>query len=148
MASISIDDRRIWERLRERLGKKALVRAGVLEGATNGETGEPIAPYAAYNEFGAAGIPPRAFLRVTRREKKAEWIENLARALRAGRAPQEALDLVGRRMADDIQAKIMSNMPPENSEATRRRKNAEEAGKGTLVDTGSLAHSINYEVPE
>ena len=47
-------------------------------------------------------------------------------------------------MADDIQATIKSNMPPDNAESTKRRKNAK--GKGTLIDSGSLLKSIDYEV--
>ena len=148
MATVTVRGEEVWRRIRERLGKKALVRAGVPEGASNGVTGELIAPQAAANEFGAPGIPARPFLRTTLNKKKDEWVRNVVAAFRAGRTPEEVLALVGGRMAEDIQATIMSNMPPRNSDLTRLRKNAEGAGKGTLVDTGSLVRSIDYEVKQ
>ncbi|MFQ9365596.1 MAG: hypothetical protein ACLS73_04730 [Bilophila wadsworthia] len=91
-------------------------------------------------------IPSRPFLRSTLDAKADAWCDNLAEALEAGRTPKEAMRLVGRRMADDIQATIKSNMPPDNAESTKRRKNAKGAGKGTLIDSGSLLKSIDYEV--
>ena len=157
-----------------------VVKAGVLENATRGEGGTPVAEYAAYNEYGATieipertqtlyfkrkrdgsksdfpqdasvkahtvTIPSRPFLRSTLDAKADAWCDNLAEALEAGRTPKEAMRLVGRRMADDIQATIKSNMPPDNAESTKRRKNAKGAGKGTLIDSGSLLKSIDYEV--
>ncbi len=91
-------------------------------------------------------IPSRPFLRSTLDAKADVWCDNLAEALEAGRTPKEAMRLVGRRMADDIQATIKSNMPPDNAESTKRRKNAKGAGKGTLIDSGSLLKAIDYEV--
>ena len=160
-----------------------VVKAGVLENATRGEGGTPVAEYAAYNEYGATieipertqtlyfkrkrdgsvwnrfvkkgksdfaqdasvkahtvTIPSRPFLRSTLDAKADAWCDNLAEALEAGRTPKEAMRLVGHRMADDIQATIKSNMPPDNA------KNAKGAGKGTLIDSGSLLKSIDYEV--
>ena len=126
-----------------------VVKAGVLENATRGEGGTPVAEYAAYNEYGATieipertqtlyfkrkrdgsvgnrfvkkgksdfaqdasvkahtvTIPSRPFLRSTLDAKADAWCDNLAEALEAGRTPKEAMRLVGRRMADDIQATI------------------------------------------
>lgn len=91
-------------------------------------------------------IPSRPFLRSTLDAKADAWCRNLAEALGAGRTPKQAMRLVGRRMADDIQATIKSNMPPDNAESTKRRKNAKGAGKGTLIDSGSLLKAIDYEI--
>ena len=149
-----------------------VVKAGVLENATRGEGGTPVAEQTLYfkrkrdgsvgNRFVKKGksdfaqdasvkahtvtIPSRPFLRSTLDAKADAWCDNLAEALEAGRTPKEAMQLVGRRMADDIQETIKSNMPPDNAESTKRRKNAKGAGKGTLIDSGSLLKSINYEV--
>ena len=166
--------------LKQYITPDIVVKAGVLENATRGEGGTPVAEYAAYNEYGATiEIPERTqtlyfkrkrdgsggkrgvrkgksdvavtthsrpFLRSTLDAKADAWCDNLAEALEAGWTPKEAMRLVGRRMADDIQATIKSNMPPDNAESTKRRKNAKGAGKGTLIDSGSLLKSIDYEV--
>lgn len=92
-------------------------------------------------------IPARPFMRQTLKEKKKAWAESLARALKEGVSAEDALNIVGRQMEDDIRAKILSNMAPANAPSTVARKNKEEAGRvGTLVDTGALAQSISYEI--
>lgn len=134
------------------------VKAGVLEGAANNETGESVAEYAAYNEFGTADIPSRPFMRKTFDKHSETWVKGLGKALANGRSPREAVQLVGMRMADDIVVTIGSNMSPPNSAATIAHKTKEVTGTGaakgekqvpgTLIDTGSLISSINYEVLE
>lgn len=162
-----------------------VVKAGVLENATRGEGGTPVAEYAAYNEYGATieipertqtlyfkrkrdgsvgnrfvkkgksdfaqdatvkahtvTIPSRPFLRSTLDAKAGVWCDNLTKALEAGRTPKEAMRLVGRRMADDIQATIKSNMPPDNAESTKRRKNAKGAGKGRSSTPGACSSPL------
>lgn len=146
MAAITISGGDKWKAYLERLAQKAEVRAGVLEGATNIETRQLVAEYAAYNEFGTARIPARPFMRTTLQKQRGEWVQGLGRLL-ASRDPEQALHFVGRRMEDDIRAKILSNMAPANAPSTVARKNKEEAGRaGTLVDTGALAQSISYEI--
>lgn len=146
MASITISGGHKWKAYLQRLAQKAKVRAGVPEGATNSE-GKSVAEYAAYNEFGAARIPPRPFMRNTLEEQRRNWIDALAALLKEGHTPDNALQLLGRRMADDIQAKILSNMDPANAASTIAGKNKKEAGRaGTLVDTGALVTSISYVV--
>lgn len=145
MAAITISGGDKWKAYLERLAQKAEVRAGVLEGATTTE-GQSVAQYAAYNEFGTARIPARPFMRTTLQKQRGEWVQGLGRLL-ASRDPEQALHFVGRRMEDDIRAKILSNMAPANAPSTVARKNKEEAGRaGTLVDTGALAQSISYEI--
>lgn len=145
MAAITISGGDKWRKALERMARKAQVRAGVLEGATTTE-GQSVAQYAAYNEFGTARIPARPFMRTTLQKQRGEWVQGLGRLL-ASRDPEQALHFVGRRMEDDIRAKILSNMAPANAPSTVARKNKEEAGRaGTLVDTGALAQSISYEI--
>lgn len=51
---------RLIRKLQEMARARGKVRAGILENATNRETGEPIAPYAAVNEYGGTiNIPAR-----------------------------------------------------------------------------------------
>ena len=159
--------------LRKLSDARGRVKAGVTEGAAN-DNGKDVLAYAPVQEFGghipvtdkmrgflAANygihlrkdtthitIPPRSFLRTTLQEKGNEWVTFLGRALNAGRKPEDALELVGGRMQDDIIAKINSNMPPPNSAATNfiKQQDAPAAMGKTLQHTGTLIHSINYEV--
>lgn len=131
------------------------VKAGILEGATNNESGENIAAYAAHNEFGTADIPSRPFLRKTFNDNSDKWAGGLATMLQNGRSPEQALKLLGMKMQDDIVKTIKSNMPPRNAPATiaRKTKTVTKGGKtvgshapGTLIDTGSMLNAVNYEV--
>lgn len=135
-----------WRNALQKYLRAPGLRVGILEGATNTETGEKIAPYAAKNEYGAPGIPSRPFMRATVDAKQNIWPKNIAASLRAGRDIMQAIELVGTRMADDIQETIKSSMPPPNSPETLLRKRADVAGKGTLIDTSSMLLAIDYEV--
>ena len=131
---------------------RATLRVGVMENARNIDTGEPVAPYAAANEFGTSRIPGRPFLRATIDAKGHEWAAYLGRAIRASVPLQEALELTGERMKSDVKATIAGNMAPANAPSTIRRKlrQEDEGGgmmhSGTLIETGSLLRSIEYEV--
>lgn len=132
-------------------GQALTVSAGVRENAKNKETGELVAPYAALNEFGGVSdfhgktikIPSRPFMRSTFETKQSEWVEGLRRLLAAGHSVEDALDLTGLKMKQDIQTTIKSNMPPPNSPETLKYKNRD---MGTLMQTGSLHQSIKYRV--
>lgn len=172
MANISIKGGDKWRKVLSRMAQdKAIkVRAGVLEGATTTD-GKTVAQYAAYNEFGAVVrvspkmkaffryrfgvnlkkdelvIPVRPFMRTTLEKHRQAWVSGVVALLKNGHTPQDTLQQVGKRMAGDIQAQIMSNMDPENSGLTTKIKNERESGRaGTLVNTGTLVRSINYEV--
>lgn len=165
----------ILQHLEELAEAKGLVKAGILEGAANAE-GRDVLDYAPVQEFGGhiavtpkmrgflsaqygihlkkstthITIPPRPFMRTTFEEHWQEWVELLAGYLRSGVASEIALEYVGMRMQDDIIAQIASNMPPPNSPATdmiKRREAPANVGR-TLMHTGTLAHSIDYEVTE
>lgn len=163
---------RILEKLASIAGD-GKVKAGVLEGATNAK-GTSVLQYAPIQEFGGIipvtkkmrgflaavygiylkkttgviSIPSRPFLRTTYEQNADKWVEHLGRAIEAGRSVEDALELVGMEMEDDIINTIKSNLPPPNSEATNKIK-AQEApaalGK-TLQFTGTLIHSIKHEV--
>ena len=172
MANISIRGGDKWRKALGRLAQDKVmkVRAGVLEGATNTE-GKSVAQYAAYNEFGAMVrvtpkmkaffryrfgvnlkkdvlvIPARPFMRTTLENHRQEWVNMVAAALKAGILPEDVLEKIGRRMEQDIQATIMSNMEPKNSDLTTKIKNEQESGRaGTLFNTGTLFKAIKHEV--
>ena len=141
----------LFPELRDYDGTVAL-RAGVMEGAKNIDTDEPVAPYAAANEFGTSRIPSRPFLRSTVDSRNNEWSDYLGRAIANGVKPRQAVELTGERMVSDVQATIESNMPPRNADSTIRRKlrQEDEGGgmmhAGTLIDTGSLLRFIKFKV--
>lgn len=128
------------------------LRVGVMESARNEKTGKPVAPYAAANEFGTSRIPARPFLRSTIETNGGEWANYLGRAIGHGVPLQDALELTGEKMKSDVKATIAGNMAPANAPGTIRRKlrQEDEGGgmmhSGTLIETGSLLRSIEYEV--
>ena len=95
-------------------------------------------------------IPARPFMRSTVEAQKDAWAKAFADAFVAKAHERDAvvrgLNLLGRKMQDDIVATIKSNLAPDKAESTKRRKNAKGAGKGTLIDKGHLLKSISYEV--
>lgn len=149
-----------------------MVKAGVLEGAKTAD-GKSVLDYAPIQEFGGQikvtdkmrgflavnygihlrkdtthiTIPPRSFLRSTYQKHKREWFDIVARAIKAGKG-ELALEYAGIRMQDDIIQTIQGNMPPPNSAMTTmiKQKVAPAAVGKTLMQTGTLVHSINYEV--
>ena len=156
MAAIKVTglDMRKWretERKLKELGGVRSVRVGILPGSRNAD-GENIAEYAAANEYGTADIPSRPFMRTTAREKGFAWAGVLAGALR-GRTVKDpnvgrrAFTAVGRVAQADIQATIMSNMPPANSPEYAAEKVKENGGyAGTLFLSGDMHKSINFEL--
>lgn len=152
---------------------KGTVKAGIMEGSENYAD---VMVYAPVQEFGGKikvtpkmrgylaynygiylkkstthiTIPSRPFMRTTFQRHWKEWAEILTHYLTAGVASETVLELVGRRMEDDIRDQINSNMPPPKSEATRLIESQSDRGPGnldkTLYESGQMAHSIRYEV--
>lgn len=133
-------------------GPLPVLRVGVMENAKNIDTHEPVAPYAAANEFGTSRIPARPFLRSTIDAKGDDWADYLGRAIRDGATVHRAFALTGERMVSDVQATIAGNMAPPNASSTIRRKlRQEDKGgglmhSGTLIESGSLLRSIAFKV--
>lgn len=125
------------------------VRVGILDGSTN-DDGEVIAVYAAKNEFGAAGIPARPFLRHTIASKLSAWAKlfiNITRNrwLSDESTVHRAFTALGRLAQSDVQATILSNMPPPNNPAYAAAKRKKNGGySGTLVKTGAMLQAIHY----
>lgn len=143
-----------WRELERRisaLGNVHAVRVGILPGSMT-DDGQNIAEYACYNEFGTSHIPARPFMRTTAQQQGKKWAGILAGALRGqiGRSPdalRRAFMAVGRVAQSDIQATIMSHMPPPNNPQYAARKVKENGGySGTLFNTGQMLQSINFEL--
>ncbi|HDL6962225.1 TPA: hypothetical protein PXM28_001467 [Yersinia enterocolitica] len=131
---------------------KLQMNVGILAGATNEDTGEPIAPYAAANEFGTLNIPPRPFMRNTVSEKSGEWGETFGKLVSeqahdAG-GIEKALSTLGAVMVQDIRDSIERSIPPPNADSTinnKRRKGRASPDK-TLVDSGSMQRAVAFEI--
>lgn len=146
------------------LGKKG-VYIGVPMKSNGRDGGIGNAQIAAIHEFGApqAGIPERSFLRFTMKKDKDEIKTNMGHALKAvvlNKASVEvAYSKVGAVAAGLVKQTIAGNqVQPPTSQATiqarlKRKKSLSGAKRAalagsevTLVDTGALMGSIDYEV--
>ncbi|HFF9119475.1 TPA: hypothetical protein ACGFAU_004512 [Yersinia enterocolitica] len=131
---------------------KLQMNVGILAGATNRDTGDPIAPYAAANEYGTLNIPARPFMRNTVAEKSGEWGRTLG-GLVAGKAHdagsiEKAFNILGAVMVQDIRDSIEHSIPPPNTQSTinnKRRKGRASPDK-TLVDSASMQGAVDFEI--
>ena len=148
------------------LGGVKGVKIGIVEKATNSETGESIAFYAACNEYGTRENPPRPFMRMTAEQHSQEWARLFRQVtgekiIRDPKIAERAFTAIGRIAQADMRDMIMSNMPPPNSPAyaewkrnkpaTTKNGKSTTTGKaggytGTLVYTGQMLQSINYKL--
>ena len=133
-------------------GRKT-VRVGVLSDSPkrerDGETGAlSLVEVAAVHEFGApsAGVPQRSFVRATVDAESAEITrlqETLGAQMLNGQVTEDqALSLIGAKVASMMQARITTNIPPPLKPETVDRKGSSVA----LVDTGQLKASITFAV--
>ncbi len=127
--------------------KKKRVQAGILRDAGKGEEGDYIADYACYNEYGTSTIPARPFMSTTFDEKYEVWnkyVGGVVQSLLRGENIdlERSMLLLGERMVCDIKEKIASNVLPPLAASTRARKKSSK----TLIDTGIMRNSINFEV--
>lgn len=132
------------------------VKVGIVEKATNSETGENIAFYAACNEFGTKNSPARPFMRMTAEKHSREWARLFSRVtgeqiIRDPKIAARAFTVIGRQAMADMRDTILSNIPPPNSPEYAAWKAAKPGSKeggyaGTLVYTGQMLQSINFKV--
>lgn len=138
------------------------VKIGIFEEATNSETGEKIAFYAACNEFGTKDIPARPFMRMTAEKHSKEWARLFAhvtgdKIIKDPKIAERAFGLVGDQAQADMRLMILSNIPPPNAPAyaewkrnkpatSKKSKSTTTAAAGgytgTLVYTGQMLQSI------
>lgn len=113
------------------------------------EDGTPVAQVAMIQEFGApaARIPPRPFFRPTIDEKKAEWVDSVAkgaRAVAAGRmSAYQVLEAVGQKAAGDVRYTISRvDSPPLSPVTLLLRKWRREGKKITGKTVGQAAAAV------
>ena len=131
-------------KLRIKQMKNSYTKVGVQAGSKEQDGVTDLVTVAAANEFGTNTIPERSFIRSTFEENKTELAAVSAAEVKAiveGRKTVDtSLSLIGLLHTGQIQAKIHSNIPPPNAEATIERKGS----SVTLIDSGQLVQSIRH----
>jgi len=151
-------DTTIWDGIMKRVRKigNAHVRVGVLQSKGGGEEqgGITIVELAAIHEFGspAAHLPERSFIRLT--FARPPWlpglVAKLAKAVLEDKLSEKrALEILGQKAAAEVKATITEKrVRPLSQKAQGSIARGEAANPTTLVDTGQLKNSINYDVVE
>lgn len=154
MLTVSIKAGSRWKKeIRERIGDRAYrAKVGILDGATaSGEkdnAGQLIAEYAFKNEYGDGKVPARPFMRSTVARCKPAWKSDLAKLMKHGLQPKEALQLVGDIVVTDVVQTIENGVPPPNAQRTveEKRKRGRSEPNKTLIDTGEMEKAVKSEV--
>ena len=127
------------------------VRVGILADAPktehdSGDGAATLLEIAAIHEFGAGPIPQRSFIRATMDARQADIArlqEVLVGQVLDGKiTPDQALALLGAKVAAWMQKTISEGIAPELKPETIARKGS----SVPLVDTGQLKSSITYVV--
>ncbi len=148
-----VDTDRGWKRLGRviRLSGRPSVTAGI-HGADKGRSEGAInnVGLAAIHEFGApqANVPERSFIRSTVDDKLPVWrrlLTKLGGSIYALELPvEQALNVVGLRMASDIQRTINKGRPEWDD--LKPRTIARKASAKALIDTRELLRSVKHYV--
>jgi len=98
------------------------------------------------NKMHVNGVPERAPIRTTFREKKQDWSKlgsGLIKKILKGKVGgTDMIEMLGQRASNDIKSVIRAGLAPANSKAV-----VEEKGSSIpLIDTGHLINSISYYV--
>lgn len=144
---LKFDEDKLKDVLKDLYAANRGLKLGILEGATNAGTGQSIAEYAYWNEFGTKRIPVRPFMRTTLKNHASNWAEIITSTMR-GRAAEKgiveiALGRVGARGRADMQQTIEAGGFKPNAASTIKRKGSH---KIPLKDTGDMFQAINFEV--
>lgn len=146
---LKFDEEKLRDVLHHLYASNKAVKVGILENATNADTGAGIAEYAYYNEFGTKNIPPRPFFRNAISDNADTWAGSIKNQLKTmgvtdKNVVEKALKRTGQLMRSDIQQSISIGGFKPLKPATIKRK-----GKATpLVDTGDMRNAISYEVTD
>lgn len=164
---LKFDEEKLDGVLRHLYASNKAVKVGILENATNADTGASIAKYAYWNEFGTKNIPPRPFFRNAISDNSDTWAKSISSQLKTmgvtdKNVVKKALKRTGQLMRSDIQQSISKgNFKPLAPETIARKegrlqelKRLKKAGQTIkksqytipLKDTGDMFNAISYEV--
>lgn len=129
-----------------RVASANTVRVGFLEGATYPD-GQTVAAVAAFNNYGTSKAPPRPFFTQMIAANKNGWGAKLARILKANNYDAaKSLGLMGYGIKGQLQSAIIAFDNPPDSPETLARKKSKHGAKATLVDTGHMLNSVDFDV--
>lgn len=134
--------REIKKQLDAYKGGKIYATVGVHSDAKPEENGESTAVVAAKNHFGVGRIPARPFLDKGVERERAAIATAIAKALSAGKRPEEAVAQAALLAVRGVQKQIDDTLSPPNSPMTIARKGSSHP----LIDTGNLRQSIAYKL--
>ena len=167
---LKFDEEKLDGVLRHLYASNKALKVGILENATNADTGASIAEYAYWNEFGTKDeevIPARPFFRNAISDNSDTWAESIKSQLKTmgvteKNVVEKALKRTGNLMRSDIQQSISKgNFKPLAPETIARKegrlqelKRLKKAGQTIkksqytipLKDTGDMFNAISYEV--
>jgi hypothetical protein len=124
------------------------VRVGFLEDATYPD-GQSVAAVAAFNNFGTSKAPPRPFFSNMVEEKQDGWGDALGKLCKEHDYDiPKVMGLMGEGIKGQLQESIVQFTDPQDSDETKARKQFKHADTSTLVDTGHMLNSVDYEVKE
>lgn len=150
---LRFDEERLRDVLRHLYASNKALKVGILENATNADTGASIAEYAYWNEFGTKDeeeqevIPARPFFRNAISDNTDTWAASIKNQLKTmgvtdKNVVEKALKKTGQLMRSDIQQSISKGGFEPLAPATIKKK-----GKATpLIDTRDMFNAISYEV--
>jgi hypothetical protein len=123
------------------------IKVGIFDDAVT-PSGEFVAEYAAYNEYGTASIPARPFIRgyiENNSEKIKSWQELYFKQVSEGKITADAAaEKMGKNAKEGIKhyIKTPSNFV-KNADSTKARK---KPGSYPLIDTGLMRGAVNFKV--
>ncbi len=136
------------QKIADKLNKAKSVRIGFLEKATYPD-GQQVAEVAAYLNYGTSKMPPRPFFSQMVARNSPKWGTKLRNVLKAADYDTAlALARMGEGIKGQLQDAIVAFDDPPDSESTKARKKAANGDAATLVETGHMLRSVDYEVSE
>lgn len=137
-----------WEKIiknMKTLDKKVL-KVGIQEGDMSADGKNTMAYIGSIHEYGVEHIPQRSFIRSTLDDNSSQ-IANLsgqlgAKIIEGKQTPEQALNLIGLKVAGMIQEKITDGNFTPLSPATVRAK----GDNKPLIDTGRMRASIKHKL--
>lgn len=134
------------EEIAARLNSAKTVRVGFLEGATY-PTGQSVAEVAAYAEYGTNKSPPRPFFSQMIARYKNGWGGTVGNLLKQNNYDSvRTLGMFGEGVKGQLQQSIVEFVDPQDSDETKKRKAFKNADTSTLIDTGNMLRSADWEI--
>ena len=124
------------------------VEIGIFGDSGSSSEGVSYVLIATVHEFGAAvkNIPERSFIRSTFDEKSDDWSnfikKRISKVLSGAMPARQLYEMLGAKIASDIQTKIKTLQDPPNAASTVKQKGS----SNPLIDTGGMRMRVTHRV--